>query len=443
METESRNLKRQVRPNGARPHASLLGAFAFPSLRTTDIRLPVFPLPLLLTLLCATSLPAQDWPHWRGPGRDGKASGFVAPAAWPTELKQKWHSPVGLGDATPALVGERLYTFGRMEAEEVVLCLNASDGSKIWRYAYASVPVTGPAEKYAGPRSSPAVADGKVITLGVGGVLTCLDAASGKVAWRQEALTKALPRFFTSMSPLVTDGLCIAHLGGKDEGLLVALELGTGKVRWQWAGEGPAYASPVLLTMNGATQVVLQTEQSLTSLALADGKRLWQTPVSPKPGYWNSATPVVDGTTVYYSGQGTGTRAVRIEKQGDGFTARELWRNAEHGTVYNTPVLKHGRLFALSDRGQFFCLDTATGQTAWTSTNRVSNFGSIVDAGQVLVALPEKNGILFYQPSPDRYEVLAHFPVSDTPIYAHPVVAGNRLFVRDRDSVGMWLLPGA
>jgi outer membrane protein assembly factor BamB len=196
----------------------------------------------------------------------------------------------------------------------------------------------------------------------------------------------------------------------------------------------------VVLAMNGATQVVLQTEQSLTGLSLGDGQRLWQTPTTPKPGYWNSVTPVVDGTTVVYSGQGTGLRAVRIEKSGDPFTARPLWHNAQIGTVYNTPVLKEGALFALSDRGQFFCLDYATGVTNWISTNRVSNFGSLVDLGTVLAALPEKSGLIFFQPSREGYQELARHKVSDTPVYAHPVVAGRRIFVRDADSVAMWIL---
>ncbi|MCL4179666.1 MAG: PQQ-binding-like beta-propeller repeat protein [Verrucomicrobia bacterium] len=408
-------------------------------------RIAIVNLRLQLTLLFlvlggVAAAVAQDWPCWRGTGHDGKIGGFIAPAEWPPVLKRQWRTSVGLGDATPALVGDRLYAFGRLDETEVVFCLDVGDGRERWRHAYQAVSVTGPAERYAGPRSSPAVAGGKVVALGVGGVLTGLDADTGELAWRHEALAAALPMFFTSMSPLVTQGLCVVHLGGKDEGLLVALELHSGKVKWQWAGEGPAYASPVPLTINGAMQVVVQTEQSLAGHAWADGRRLWQVPTSPKPGYWNSVTPVVAEATVIYSGQGTGTRAVRIESQGTGFTAREVWHQAELGTVYNTPVLKDGLLFALSDRGRYFCLDQVTGATQWISTNRVSNFGSLVDAGPVLVTSPEKSGLVMLEPSREGYRELARYPVSDTPIYAHPVVAGRRVFVRDADSVTLWML---
>jgi hypothetical protein len=66
---------------------------------------------------------AQDWPQWRGANRDGKVSGFTAPQTWPKELTRKWKVTVGLGDATPALVGDKLYVFARQDQDEVTLCL--------------------------------------------------------------------------------------------------------------------------------------------------------------------------------------------------------------------------------------------------------------------------------------------------------------------------------
>lgn len=397
----------------------------------------------LLGLLASEAIAdPQDWPFWRGAERDGRVTGFTAPRAWPKELVRQWCVPVGLGDATPALVANRVFIFGRQDNQEITRCLAAEDGAEIWQNAYAAVAVTGAAEKYAGPRSSPAVGGGKVVTLGVGGVLTCLDTVSGKVIWRHEALVKEVPRFFTATSPLIVDDLCVVHLGGPEHGVLFALELANGRPRWRWEGEGPAYASPVVTSAQGVRQVVLQTESSISGISLTEGRRLWRVPTSPKPGYWNSATPVVDGPKVYFSGQGTGTRALQIEAADGGFAARECWHNAEVGTVYNTPVLRNGSLFGLSPRGQFFCLDAATGETRWVVNDRVSNFGAIVDAGTVLATLPEKSGLIFYRPSQARFEEVARYQVSETPIYAHPVIAGRRIFVRDRDTVALWVLSG-
>lgn len=396
---------------------------------------------IVLVSVVASAVAAEaDWPYWRGPTRDGRVAGFRAPTAWPATLQREWRTVVGLGDATPALADGRLVAFGREGEKEVISCLKPEDGRVLWRHEYPAAAVTGPAEKYAGPRSSPAVAHGRVITLGVGGVLAAVEVASGREVWRHEALTKGVTRFFTSVSPLIVDDCAIVHLGGKDAGVLFAVEIATGQVRWQWAGEGPAYASPAVGTLGGVRQVILQTESTLTGIAVADGRRLWQVPTAPRSGYWNSATPVVDGSVVYYSGQGTGTRAVQIERGGDGLQAREIWHNPDVGTVYNTPVLRDGFLFGLSPRGQFFCLEAATGTTRWLVNERVSNFGAIVDAGAVLVALPEKTGLIFFRPSAEKFDDVARHRVSDTPVYAHPVIAGDAIFIRDRDSVARWRL---
>ena len=282
------------------------------------------------------------------------------------------------------------------------------------------------------------MADGKVVTLGVGGLLTCLDAATGKNVWGNDAFPLNVPQFFTAMSPLVVDGLCIAHLGGRGNGALMAFDLATGAQKWKWAGEGPAYASPVLMTVDGTKQVVAQTEKSLVGLAVADGKLLWQVPCPTEGRFYNSATPIVDGQTVFYTGQGKGTKAAKIGKQGDGFVANPLWTNAELGAGFSTPVLKDGFLFGLSGGGFFYCLNAQTGQAAWTDTVRRDNFGAVLDAGSVILALPGNSELTVFKPSDKRYEELARIKLSDTPVYAHPVIAENRVFVKDRDTLTLW-----
>ena len=185
-------------------------------------------LAICVVVIGASCAWAQDWPQWRGPDRDGKVTGFTAPQTWPQELKQKWSVPVGQGDATPALVGDKLYVFTRQGDDEVTLCLDAQTGKEVWNNKYAAQAVTGAPSRHPGPRSSPAVADGKVVTLGVGGVLSCLDAASGKLVWRKDPFPKVVPRFFAAFSPIIVDGMVIAHLGGSGNGAIIAFDLATG-----------------------------------------------------------------------------------------------------------------------------------------------------------------------------------------------------------------------
>src|SRR5688572_5154349 len=171
-----------------------------------------------MTLGSATAAFADDWPQWRGPTPDGKVTGFTPPATWPKELAQKWKVTVGDGVATPALVGERLYVFTRQDADEVLSCINATNGQELWKKSYpATATVSGPAGGFQGPRSSPAVADGKVLTLGVAGILTCWDANDGKILWKKNE-PKGFPGFYTASSPAIVDGLAIAQLGGRGAG---------------------------------------------------------------------------------------------------------------------------------------------------------------------------------------------------------------------------------
>ena len=392
-----------------------------------------------VVVMIASCALAQDWPQWRGTNRDAKAAGFTVPKTWPKELTQKWKVTVGQGDATPALVGDKLYVFARQGGDEITLCLNAATGKEVWQDKYAAQAVAGAPSSHPGPRSSPTVADGKVVTLGVGGILSCLDAATGKMLWRKDDFPGAWPKFFTAMSPIVVDGLCIAHLGKQGEGAIVAYDLAAGNQKWKWTGDGPAYASPVLLTVEGAKMIVAQTEKNIVAIAVADGKLLWEAPFAPQGMAYNAATPIVDGQTIIYTGQGRGTKAVKIEKQGDGFVAKELWNNPENAVQFNSPVLKNGLLFGLSQRGNFFCINAQTGQTAWTdSTGGRGGFGSIVDAGSVVLALTSKSPLVAFEPNDKEYKELASFKVAENQTYAYPVVAGSRIFVKDQDSITLW-----
>jgi len=396
-----------------------------------------------VVLISAGYIVAQDWPQWRGPNRDGKVTGFTAPRTWPKALTQKWKTTVGSGDATPALVGEKLYVFARQGQQEITLCLSAANGKELWQDKYAAQAVTGAAARqHPGPRSSPAVAEGKVVTLGVGGVLSCLDAANGKLVWRKDPFPKVVPTFFTATSPIIVDGMAIAHLGGRGNGAIIAFDLATGDQKWRWAEEGPEYASPVLLTVEGTKQIVTLTEKSIVGVGVADGRLLWRLPFAPQRRAYNTATPIVDGQTVIYTGAGRGAKAVKIEKQGDGFAAKALWSNPELAPQYNTPVLKDGLLFGLSNRGNLYCINAGTGQTAWIDATPQGRggFGALVDAGSVILALPSNSELIALKPNDEQYEELARIKVADTPTYAHPVIAGNRIFVKDRDAVTMWTI---
>jgi outer membrane protein assembly factor BamB len=393
----------------------------------------------LFVVIVTGGVQAQDSPQWRGANHDGKVAGFTAPQAWPKALTQKWKVAVGAGDSTPALVGDKLYVFTRQGEEEVTTCLDAASGKELWHDKYTAQAVGGPAARgHAGPRSSPAVADGKVVTIGVGGVLTCLDAASGKRLWQKDEFPKVVPKFYAASSPIIVDGMVIAQLGGEGNGAIMAFDLSSGAVKWKWGEEGPGYASPVLLTIEGVKQVVALTEKSVIGVGLSDGKLLWKIAFAPQGMSYNSSTPIVDGQVVYVSGQGRGTKAIKVEKQGDGFAAKELWSNDKVAMQFASAVLQDGLLFGLSDKGNLFCIKAASGEEAWNKsemTGRGGGFAGILDAGSAILALPSNSQLIAFKPDGKEYTEIARFKVAETPTYAAPVIAGNRVFIKDQDAL--------
>ncbi len=397
---------------------------------------------VVVAFVCAGSVFAQDWPQWRGPNRDDKLAASAAPGQWPKDLTLRWKVAVGLGDATPALVGDRLYVFTRQGDDEVVLCLNAGTGNEIWSDKYAAQAVTGAAARHPGPRSSPAVANGKVVTLGVGGVLSCLDAGGGKLVWRKDPFPKAVPRFFVSYSPIIVDAMVIAHLGGPGNGAVIAYDLASGDEKWRWSGEGPDYGSPVLLTAGGTKQIVTPTEKSIVGISVADGKLLWEVPFVPQRMTYNAATPIIDGQTVIISGARRGTKALKIEKQGDGFVAQELWNNGDIGVQFDTPVLVNGLLFGLTDRNNLFCINAQTGATEWTeeSPRGSRGFGSVISAGSYLVVLTNNSEMAVLKAGAKTHDEVAKYKVAETDIYAHPVIAKNRVYIKDKESLALWVI---
>jgi outer membrane protein assembly factor BamB len=413
--------------------------------------------------LTASSGLAQDWPQWRGPARDGKTESFKAPSTWPKELKQNWKVTVGEGVATPALVGEKLYVFARTEGAETISCLDAATGKELWKDKYDSLGASGSSSGFSGPRASPTVADGKVVTLGIRGVLSCLNAADGKVIWRKDDFKNATPKFYTSSSPLIANGLCVAEVGGGEKpGGIVAYDLASGNEKWKWTGDSPAYGSPVLMTVDGTKLVVALTDTKIVALTAADGKQVWETPFAVQGRGYNAASPIVDGQTLIYAGSGRGVTAVKLGKKGDSIAASELWKNTDNSVMFNTPVLKNGLIFGLSAGNDFFCINAKDGKTAWTapSTRAAANaagegsgggggggrrggmgrggFGTIVDAGPVLLGLTPTSELIAFQPTDKAYTEVARIKVADTPTYASPVPSGNRLFVKDQDAVTLW-----
>jgi outer membrane protein assembly factor BamB len=391
----------------------------------------------------AAQRPTGDWPQWRGPNRDGSAPSFVAPKTWPESLTQRWKVDIGIGYATPVIVGNRVYVFSRRGENEVVAALDAATGKQAWEASYPApyLLVKAAASHGMGPKSTPAFAEGRLFTLGISGILTAFDAATGKVLWQKPA-PAAGPTFSTSQSPIVDRGVLIVHVGGNKEGGLTAFDPATGKERWVWNGDGPGYGSPIVAEIAGTRQVIVPTYQNLVGVSAETGELLWKRAFKARSDV-NAITPLVAGQTIISSGLEVGLVAVRISKQGNQWVAEDAWVNDTTFFQLSNAAIVGDALFGLSSvgSGTYVIVDVKTGKPLWNGEPRAAQNVAIQKAGNLLLML-ENDGELIVADGTktDGITPLRKYKVAETATWAAPSISGNRIFVKDESSVALWTI---
>ena len=382
---------------------------------------------------------ATGWSQWRGPQRDGTVT-TPLPASWPEKLTKKWELTVGEGHSSPVVSGDRVVIHSREGDKEITRAIAIGTGKEIWRNEFV-VPYTPNSAARAhgpGPKSTPAIARGRAFTLGITGVLSALDLNTGTLIWRTPA-PPAPPTYGTGMSPLVEGGTVIAHMREKSGGALTAFDMATGKPRWQWTGDGPAYSSPVVAIIGGTRQVITLTQKFVVGVNAADGKLLWQLPFTTAYDQ-TSVTPIVSGDLLIYSGLDNGIMAVRIAKKGAEWTTSPVWKNDQFSMFMSSPVLRGRTLYGLANRnrGQFFAIDLATGKTLWTTQGRDGDNASVMIAGGTLLLSTTAGEFIVARANPARFEEVRRYTVTDSAMWAHPAMAPRTLLVKDVNKLICW-----
>jgi outer membrane protein assembly factor BamB len=320
--------------------------------------------------------------------------------------------------------------------------LDAATGKILWETKYAAPFNMSPATARhgPGPKSTPTFDNGRLFTLGMSGIVTAFDAATGKQLWQKPA-PPVEPHFHTAQSALVDRGLVILHVGGHNQGALTAFDAASGAVKWSWDGDGPAYGSPILAEFDGVRQVINFSQGSLVGVDAATGQLLWRVPFEAR-SITNSITPLVYGQTVIVSGQGKPLTAYLIAKRGDKWAADLAWENPQLQMSFSNPVLVKDAVFSLSplNSGQFFWADAKTGATLWRSDPRQAGNAAIVKAADFLFVLTDDGRLSIARSTPGGYEPMKTYTVADSATWAPPVISGNRVFVRDVSTLALWTL---
>ena len=401
-------------------------------------------LALMFALALSAVVTAQDWPQWRGPARDGHIEGFRAPATWPKELTKQWTVEVGPGYATPIVIGNRVYIFTRQGDDEVMRALDASSAKELWRTSYPAPfkmnPATAPHGP--GPKSTPTFANNRLFTLGISGIVTAFDATTGRQIW-QRPHDPVEPLYHTGQSPLVVGDSVIVHVGGHDNGALTAFDAASGKVRWRWTGDGPAYGSPLLFNLSGTPQVATFTQKFFVGVSAADGKLLWRRPFTT-PSTTTSQTPILYKDMVIEMGRDNGVTAFRAAPATGAaeWTTTNVWHTDEVSMHMSDAVAIDGVLYGLShlNSGQYFALDLENGRVLWKSEPRQGNHAAIARAGNIIFSLEDDSELVVLRTSRERFDPIVRYKAAATDTWTQPVVSGNRIFVKDVSSLTLWTI---
>jgi outer membrane protein assembly factor BamB len=377
--------------------------------------------------------PSRDYVQWRGQQRDGSASAFVEPTHWPEALTRRWKVEVGEGYGTPLIVGDMVYVFTRLDGQESVAALDASNGRQRWRTSYpAPYTPSKPAEKHgASPKATPLYHEGRLFTLGISGIVSAFDARNGKQLW-QTAPAKEAPFYGAAVSPLATRDLVIVHPG--DYGPLTAFDVRSGTVAWT-AGAGGFFASPILVSLEGVIQVVSATQDFVIGVSL-DGRVLWRFPFDAKNG---ATTPVLNNDTIIVNSPDR-VIAFRPRLRDGAWTVETVWETKDVSTYLSTPVVVDGVLYGLStkQRGQFYAVDAKTGQVLWLGPPREADNTALVKAGHLLFLLNDDAELIVARASRKAFDPIARYVVADSATWAQPAISGDRIFIKDVNTLALW-----
>lgn len=325
---------------------------------------------LFLTLAQVVAARAEDWPQWRGPNRDSVWNEKGILETLPKDgLKVRWQVPVGIGFSSPIVAGGRVFVtdskLARPDAREHVHAFDAMTGKRLWSHAYdVNYPDIAFDEKFLrGPIATPIATDGRVYTVGASGNVFCLKADNADVLWQKD-LHKEYPdnEIFPSPSPLIEGDLLILLVSAKPDASVIALNKNTGEQVWRALDEGPTASSPIVVTAAGVRQLIVWTDQSVTSIAPRTGTTLWRQRL-------NTMQDATVSTPVYHDGYLLiGGLMMKLAQEKPAATI--LWprSRATSRRVYSdtsTALFHNNCVYSVRSFGEFICVDAKTGEQVW------------------------------------------------------------------------------
>jgi outer membrane protein assembly factor BamB len=379
---------------------------------------------------------AEDWPAWRGP-RGDQVTREVLPGAWPAGgPKVLWSADVGLGYSSPVAAGGRVYVFSLNDGKEALTAFDANSGQIVWSVSGGE----GWTSSYVGTRATPAVDGDRIYTYGGRGELLCRGTADGATRWRVDVLRESGAGknlgWGSASSPLVAGNLVYVQ-GGDGGSVAVAVDKMSGKVAWKSEATGTGgYAHPVLADVGGAAQLIVFGGTAVYGMDPASGRTLWQYPWRTSYDV-NASTPIVrDGRLFVTSEYDHGCAVLQLSASAP---PSKVWENNTILGKFQGAILDGDYLYANSS-GTIVCVAWADGTLKWTASDarlRLGPGGSMVrGGGDKLLTLSERGKLSLARATQDGITLIGQGEVVEgKEVWATPVVYGGRVYVKGGQEV--------
>lgn len=390
----------------------------------------------------AESLNHPDWPGFRGHARDGVQHGPLLSTDWFSPAPKKlWSIPVGPGWSSFAVAGPMLFTQEQRGPQETVVCYAADSGLEIWTSPIESRfedPIGGP-----GPRATPTLADGALYVMGAAGYLSKLDPATGAIQWKQDLKTIAgrePPIWGFSSSPLVTGSVVIVHAGGADDKGVLAFDTTDGTLKWSAASGDHSYSSPQLAVILAEPYVMMLTNKGFDLFDPVSGvaklKYDW-----PFEGYRSCQPQVIgDDSILLPTGMGSGTRRIRLSREGDTLKAEEVWTSRHLKPEFNDLVVYENSAYGF-DSAIFTCINLETGLRVWRGGRYGKGQVLLQQDSGLLIVMGEQGEVVLLKADPVSLVEFGRFQGLTGKTWNHPVLVGDRLYIRNAQEAACYQLP--
>ena len=380
-----------------------------------------------------------QWPGFRGPGGVSRQEGPAIDTDWSThEPKLVWKVPVGPGWSSFAVAGNLLFTQEQRGENETVVCYTADTGQEVWAQEIESRffdPLGGP-----GPRATPSLAGGSIFVQGANGQLQRLDARTGQPVWEidlRRVADRDPPMWGFSSSPLVVDSVVIVHAGGADKLGTFGFDVESGDVKWSAPAGDHAYSSPQLVSIGNASYVAMFTNAGMNLLDPISGKSRcdyeWKL-----DGYSAVQPQVVEGDLILLATEAE-TRCLRIVQEKDSLVAEERWTTRNLKPDFNDFVVHDGHAYGF-DAKIFTCIDLASGERKWKRGRYGKGQVLLLSDPGVLLVVGERGEVVLVQADPSKHQELAKFQAIEGKTWNHPVLIGDRLFLRNSQQAACYRL---